>query len=308
MKRIYRGIVVCFLLLYGASLGATEKRFSLAIHGGFGSTKVGDLNSSLSSVGSKLDEMKETYPEQVTGEIGPIPTKFENWEAELRWAFWQRFSIGISLAGPTHHYGNSSYMISNSSGTASATVSYESEINISAPLKLNLYYSFPVHSRAHLIINGGIGRYQARIIRTEQAQEVFSDGSSYLGSMVINVRGKTIGYHCGLALEYRINERLTFMAESQWQFAKIKSLDGNLALSDYEYDASGNVISSGNDSWDGILYHYMGYDSYFGTLTEKLVISEFYPWDGIDFPSEERKAFLDLSGFTFKIGLKIGLF
>jgi len=308
MKRLYRGIIICFFILYCASASAAERRFSLVVSGGFGTTRVGDLNSTRSSIGSVVDELKADYPGLVSGEIRPVPTRYKNWEAEFRWAFWRSFSMGISLAGPTRYYGNSSYTISNSFGTESVTVSYESEIKVSAPIKLNLHYSLPVISKVNLTLSGGIGRYRARMTQIQGWQNLFEDDSSYLGFMSFDVRGSTIGYHCGLALEYKINDRLILLAESQWQFAKIRSLDGSNFLAGYEYDALGNLVWTSSESWDGSLYHYTGEDEVLGPRTEKLMVPEFYPWDGIDFPADERKATLDLGGFTFKIGLKIGLF
>ncbi len=300
-------IIASFLVIGAFGAGAAEKRFSLVVSGGFGSTRVGDLNSTLSAVGAVYDELKAAYPENITGGIRPIPTRFKNWEAEFRWAFWRRFSIGISLADSTRYHGVSSYTINYSSGTT-MTDQYESGIEVSAPIELNLHYSFPVFFGFKLVASGGIGRCRARMTQTQEWQWHDPDGSYDIASETFDVRGKTTGYHCGLALEYKINDRLVLLAESRWQFAKIRSLDGSTVLANCEYDALGNLISSDSVSWRGSLYHYIGTDDITGRRMERLVVSQWYPWDGIDFPTDERKSFLDLNAFTFKIGLKIGLF
>lgn len=310
MKRlcgILVGLVLCLLLGFIPAGNGADKKFSLVVSNGFGSTRVGDLNSTLSAVGSVYDELKAAYPENMTGGIRPIPTRFQNWEAEFRWAFWRRFSIGISVADPTRYYGVSSFTITYSSG-ASVTIPYESAIKVSAPIKLHLHYSLPVFFGFKLVASAGIGRYRARMTQTHEWQWHYADGSYDLELRSFDVRGKTTGYHCGLALEYKINDRLVLLAESQWQFAKIRSLDGSTVLASYEYDALGNLVSSGSDSWGGSLCHYIGEDDITGLLIEKLIVPQWYPWDGIDSPTDERKAFLDLHRFTFRIGLKIGLF
>jgi len=181
---------------------------------------------------------------------------------------------------------------------------------MAAPIKLNLYYSFPIHSKFNLVLNGGVGLYHARMSQSYDWQRRYSsDESGYgadvnvVGNYNFNVSGRTTGYHCGVGLEYKFNDRFSMMAEGQWRFAKIHSLEGTgNRTTRLSYVSGGDIISSTSDSQEGYLYHYI-YDLY---GYEELEVFE-NP-DDVSGISEVRKATLDLGGFTFKIGLKIGLF
>ena len=100
------------------------------------------------------------------------------------------------------------------------------------------------------------------------------------------------------------------MVAGNLRFAKIRTFDGHESILQDEFDGYGRILTEYNInvSWEGILYHYIG-DAYFiNARHEKITVSRLPPEAGIDSPSDVRKAFLDLGGFTFRIGLKIGLF
>jgi hypothetical protein len=320
MKRFYAvaATFVSFLLcgsVIALSAGDTKpakRAFSLVVREGFGSIRVGDLNTTLYSINhdETYEWVREYYPERCVGEILELPNHFKDWETELRWAP-GRFAIGIAVSAPTRFYGKSflTYTIIGTSGTQTETDTYESEIRASAPLKLNLYYSLPIMSKFNLVMNGGIGYYHARMTQNHVWQFRYPYNSASIGSTYIDVTGQTIGYHCGLALEYKISDRFSIMAESQWRMAKIRTLKGSSYTEQELYDSDHNLVDTINISVEGILYHYVGFDPWTGIPREKLKVSEIDPpWAGSDEPSDIRKAILDLSGFTFKIGLKIGLF
>lgn len=86
-------------------------------------------------------------------------------------------------------------------------------------------------------------------------------------------------------------------------------LKGNSLTETQVFDVAGNLTFINTSSTDGILYHYIGLDFSTGRMREKLVVENLDPpWYGIDLPTDIRRAFLDLGGFTLKIGLRIGLF
>ncbi len=316
MKRfrlIALGLVFCLLWCsIGAAGGATEKRFSIVVREGFGSIKVGDISTTLSSINSIYDSVREEYPERCVGEILPLPNGFKDWDAELQWKAWRGLSVGIAVSGPMRFYQKSflTYTIIQDRATQTENVTWESKVRVSAPIKFNLYYSLPIISNVNLLINGGIGYYHARIEQTEQWQFRYLLDNSALGQNYFNVTGRRIGYHCGLALEYKFNGRFSMTIESQWRFARIKSFKGSQLLTNESFDEYGNLILSESNTMEGILYHYMGDDLMVPNVRhEKLLLEDIAPpWYGVDNPSDIRKAFVDLSGFTFKIGLKIGLF
>lgn len=99
------------------------------------------------------------------------------------------------------------------------------------------------------------------------------------------------------------------ITEGQWRFVKINTLKGYRTRQTLSYDSDGSLVDSFNSSKSGILYHYIGLDFSTGEFREKLVVEDLEPpWGGVDLPTDIRNAFLDLGGFTFKIGLRVRLF
>lgn len=319
MKRVFAGIIICTLGQLCGWASATEDKpskrsFSLVVREGFGSIAVGDLNTTLYSLdhNAVYEMLRQYYPERCVGEILGVPTRFTNWEAELQWNFWRGFSVGVAVSGPMHFHQKSflTYTIIDYAGTQTMNDTWEPEISVSAPVKLSLYYSFPIFSKLNVIVNGGAGYYHARMAVSKLRQSRFPLDDSSLTSFDIDATGRHVGYHCGFALEYKFNERFSMIAESQWRFAKIKSLQGSEAVTGKAFDAEGNLILvTDNMTKYGFLYHLTGEDLYTGARIEQLAVEDFPPpWYGPDFPADIRHAFLDLSGFAFSIGFRIRLF
>ncbi len=312
MKRSYWSLSVCIVFLFIGSIctiSAAETRpakraFSLVVRGGAGSFAVGDLNTTLSSFDGFYWWLRAAASQDIIGEISELPDHFIDWEAELRWNVWKGLSIGIALSEPIRLHDRSSLSYLYDDATS---YSLQSEIRVAAPLKFNLYYSLPVFSRLNIIANGGIGIYHARMAQTYDWLRRYLDDTQNIGSNHFDVTGYRAGYHCGLGLEYKLNDRFSLMAEGQWRFAKIESLKGNSDLRDrLMYVQGENTISSTSDSQSGYLYHYLVAD-FAGFQQEELGVYA-DPSTIANGVTGLRKAFLDLSGFTFNIGLRIGLF
>lgn len=312
-NRLLISVICAFFILCG-SVSASDKKFSLVIREGFGTIKVGDVNTTLSSLNTAYDYVRETHPMGCVGDILPLANKFKDWEAEIRYNLWKGLHVGIAVSGATRHSGESAVTYTIFGGTAgdlqTDIETWKTDIRVSAPVKLNLYYSIPIVSKLDLVVNGGIGYYHARITQMNQWQFRFPADDSAVGYDSYDVSGKCLGYHGGLALEYKFNSRFSMSMESQWRATKIRTFKGSISTYADSYDSSGNYLNSVSASLDGILFHYMGdslripYQRH-----EKMIVENFDPpWYGIDIPSDIRHAFLDLGGFTFKIGLKIGLF
>jgi hypothetical protein len=315
MKRFHLSLLFCTILvlidpistLNAAEREPAKRAFSLVIRGGAGSFNVGDLNTTLSSIDTVFDAGRQAYPDYITGRFPEASGRFKDWEVEIQWTAWKGLSVGVALSGPVHlnSKGFISYLY-----TWTQAYSVESEVRMAAPIKFNLYYSFPFGSKFHLILNGGVGLYHGRMAQTYNSQRRYLDTSGYgadtdvIGNYHFDVSGHAAGFHCGVALEYEFNDRFSITAEGQWRFAKIKSLKGS---SEYATRTSnvygGDITSSDSDSQHGYLYHYI-VDLY--GWEELAVYSD--PSIAGDGVSGLRKAFLDLSGFTFRIGLRIGLF
>jgi len=312
MKRAC-GIVLCivlfmFCLMSSAIFAADEESdkhtLSLVIRGGAGSFGIGDLNTTLTSMDGYYDWLREVYPNDITGSFSEASGHFEDWEAEIQWVAWKGLSIGLALSGPVHI--NNKGSISFLYGWTSAE-SIESEVRTKAPIKFNLYYSLPVFSKVDLAISSGIGLYNARMLQNMHWLYRYLNDTDTIGSYVFNVTGKTMGYHCGVVLEYKFDDRFSMLAEAQLRFAKIKSLKGSGTYTEQRrYVAGHEIISEESDTQEGYLYHY--YEDMYGVYFME-ALQVFSDPSAIEaYVTELRKATLDLNGFTFKIGLKIGLF
>jgi hypothetical protein len=303
---------ICCLTANASGDSPAKHTFSLVIREGFGSIAVGDLNTTLNSLNYNpvYEYLREYYPEQCVGEIREVPNGFKDWEVEFQWAAWWGFSVGIAIAGPTRFHDKSSLTYSIAEGARQTTDdTFESDIRVSAPIRINLYRSFPIVPNIKVVINGGFGNYQTRMTHTRITNMHLPPAGQSLLTLHWEVSGRQVGTHCGFALEYKFNDRFSMIAESQWRFAKVNSLEGIINSTLETFDEYGNLGYSFEASDEGPLYHYYGEDDLLGVVIEKLLVTSLEPpWNGIDSPYDIRKAFLDLSGYTFKIGLRIKMF
>lgn len=317
MKRLVSITLVAFSLLAICAIGAdaADKKFSLVVREGFGSIAIGDLNNVLSSVNSDAvyTSLRESGSGLCVGEIREVPNHFKDWEVELRWMP-KYFGIGLAFASPTKYYSKShlDYTIGYSGVMETVGFTYESKISAYTPIKLSFCFSPPPISGARLVLNAGAGYYRAKMFYGTLDQYYYSS-SKYLLSYNDYVEGKQIGFHCGIGFEYKLSARFSILAEGQWRLAKITTLTGYGDVWEKYYDADGNLLIDNSATTEStrILYHYIGTDSATGTRHEKMIMiasSAEPPFVTLDDGSDFRKATLDLSGFTFKIGLKIGVF
>lgn len=313
LMRFRLGLIFVLALLLCGSLSSAQIRFSLLFNEGFGSIKMGDINTTLVSLNSAYDGLRNTEPGAVAGEYLPLPTRFKDWQVELRWNVWKGLSIGIAVSGPLHFSGISVLthtMFGYQSGfpqTMNNTLA--SDIHVSAPITLNLDYTIPIMSRINVMAHGGIGYYRARIERTWSFVFRNPDESSDIGEHYLNATGKQIGYHGGIALEYILHKRVSLIFAGDWRVAKIESFEGSELHHLDTFDGHGILQDTLDLTSDGFLYHLIGDAPYISDVRhEKLILSRSFPDFGVDNPFGQRKAFLDLGGFTFRIGVKIGLF
>ncbi|MBC7361072.1 MAG: hypothetical protein H5U06_02125 [Candidatus Aminicenantes bacterium] len=306
-------IIILFLCLPLAGENEKSSRthsFNLVIREGFGSIAVGDLNTTLKSINSIYDGVRSYHPERCVGEIKEIPNNYVDWEVELQWTIGSGFIIGVAVSGPTRLHDRSflTYTIVNYAGTQTENNTYDSEIKISPPIKLNVYRSFSIFPKVNLSINGGLGYYQARLIQSFTWVVRLPLDAHVIEITDFDVSGSRIGVHCGAQLEYKFNDRFSMLAEGQFNFSRVKHFSGTSCMTFQIFDEQGNFVNSWSLPTEGILYHYIGDDFSVGKRREKLIVSESPPELGYDLPSDVREAFLDLRGFALRIGLKIRLF
>lgn len=309
MKKHFRNAVISVLfLLCGTALaedGLPKARaFSLVVRGGFGLIAVGDLNATLSTFNSMFDYIRGIIPESVSGKIRNVPPSSLDGEIELQRAI-GRFSVGIAVSAPARHHRKSNlvYVIDDYAGIQINDYTFDADVRTSAPVKLNLYY-YPRLSPAHsLLINGGFGYYHARLTYDKLMLVQTTTGGTFDEGRLMNGSGNSLGFHLGVGLEYRLNHRFSLLFDSHWRLCRIGNLQGDVLATAY---ADGVELYRISD--EGYLYHENVMDFTTGLNYERLIVSDTPPEGGIGFPTDIRKAFIDLSGVTFRIGLRIKLF
>jgi hypothetical protein len=313
-KKLHKAVsfIISLLVLLISSGHSAQTRFSLVVREGFGSMKVGDLNTTLGSYNRNpaLEVTRKAYPDRCIGDFLPLASHFAQWEVEIQGDVWGGFSLGVSVSEKVHLDGRSSllYTIVDFGGTQTMNQTLTSDIYVSPPLHLSLLYSHRLIGGFHLFANVGLDLYRARMTQGQDWYSRYPSSAIQVMENSWDVKGRCHGYHYGLGLEYQINRRMSLMAESQWRHARVSALSGVEQWNVREYDPEGTLVNMDTHSKQGPLFHYFGEDLDYGGGHEKLIVNEDFWQLGADSPYDIRKAFLDLGGLSFKIGLKIRLF
>jgi len=302
--------LILFIFSYASLTGITQaeersnfiQRFSIKISSGLSYLTVGDINTFLESENQRHIDRAQYFNGLKKGELKKVRFGFDS-EIELTFDITSRLRIGL---GSGFIYGgreSSSGFEVEESESFYVDFTYAPEIDVSAiPLKLGVYYTFPFKSEMKLYINGGIGYYFARTYFYRKQKEVFiKDGSiigDYRGIVDWDLSSKGIGFHGGVGFEYSFTKNFSLFTEVQGRYAQIKKLERDNIYESSEYYGP----------------HYCGTMYYFEEKRD-IFIDKYYSSLGIsrEKPDEPeyrnvREARLDLSGFCFKVGIKIRLF
>lgn len=309
MKRLFlRLFIALMILLCGTALAEDElpkaRAFNLVLRGGLEWIAIGDLNTTLGSFNAMYDFVRESDPDCCRGKIRKVPPICLNGEVELLFSL-SRFSLGIAMSAPIrqHRMSQLTYIIDDYAGVQTNDYAFDPEVHLSASTKLSLYYSPRLSPALGLLISGGLGFYNARLRYDQQMQVLTVAGDILDRGTLINCSGNSLGYHLGVGLEHRLTHRLSFLIDSQWRLCRIRSLQGDMLVTAY---ADG--IELYRISEEGYLYHLIEEDFDTGLRRERLGVAAALPEGGIGFPANIRWAFLDLSGVTFRVGLRVSLF
>jgi len=280
-------------------------RFSLKITAGFGSNlPIGDLNDYLESFNNNdvFDAHRQANTGLVIGEIKSLGTRDFHAEVEVRFDLTPRISLGFALSPPIHEHNESTltYTIRGSAGNQVTTWTFEPEIKVSPPMKLSAYFALPLSARLQCLLGGGMGFYPSKISIVQRVHESYPVGSDSWGIAFQDARQNFgLGFHGNIALEYSLAKRVALVGEIQGRFVEIRNLRGTLKLTD-----------NAGDHYEkpGTLYYCTIYDPVIGTRHVYVGIMEKPPEIGIGEIKDMRKASLNLSGYSIKIGINMRLF
>lgn len=223
----------------------------------------------LSSAGYTLDKRTESFHTglDISGDV----------------IFYIKPRLGIGLgAGFIRATGTNLLIVSGKDLIEEQKIGITPKISV-VPIRLGLFFTLPIHRLFSISFNGGTALYLAEY--TYSLATVWDD-MNIIGQ---NANAKGLGFHGGIGLEVKLNQRASFIIEGQGRYAKISNFKGEEI--EREKVAPNNVYSVEN----GMLYY---------------LEDEKYPYLAIrkEEPSgfkTIRKATFDLSGFSLQAGLII---
>lgn len=303
-------LLLIFLLSLIQSVYAEEKRpfkpkLSIKLTEGWGSNvPIGDVNDYLKSFNNnEVFEIHRKYETgQVVGEIKTLDDRVSHWEAELKFDLTPRISFGIATSAPfqAHNQSSVTYTILGYAGPQIMTWTFKPGIKVSYPISLSAYYTLPIILRLRISVGGGVGIYTARISQLLRFDIITPIGKPDWYSWDQEAkRNFALGFHGNIVLEYFLSDRLALVAEFQNRHIKISSFKGTVKHENFYGDKSEER---------GTLYYFTMWNYHIGARHSTLEIWPETPEDPFRWIDDVRKAVLDLSGHSFRVGIRIRLF
>jgi len=273
-----------------------KSRFSIKLSGGLSYITGGDINRHLKTYDNYLSEM--TYYE---GGETKIIHYGSDLEGEIRWEISSKFALS---AGIGYIYGeNKSYF--EFWGPFPFHIHWEHrqhyiilpKIRV-IPLKLGIYFTLPLLSRINLFFDIGMDYYlsKASLYKDHGSSGFAGYDIIYTKEEKYDLSANGFGFYSGIGLEYNIANNLALLLEVQGRYARL-NLKGKKISSVWELpwvEEGGKLYIGERDLLDE------GY----GEHCPDLVISQSAPSGNVNV----RKAILDLSGLSLRVGIRIKLF
>jgi len=308
-KKLFYLSFSVFFTIFLASGFAEESngfkpRISLKLTGGGSYFAIGDINDSLLSIDRVL--ASGAYRAYSTDNI----IKLNNWistrEAEVRFDITARFSLGIAVSNAFHLNKESTVPLFSYPGSPSiGSFSSTPDVQMRVPIKFSVYYSLPLRLRLSILISVGVGYYSGKMAESLDYEISDEMGPAWYISEWETEWKSSFGFHGGLGAEYHLSKRLSLVIEAQYRIAKIRNFEATMSADSNLWDHIRNYDP------EGILYLWgWGEDGPMGLGYRELIV-----WSGTP-PSYKvmfggaalRKAILDLSGMSLRLGISVKLF
>jgi len=290
-----------------AQEGEHYPKFSLRLSGQAEMVALGDINTALRSFNRNpaFEYIRHNNPSwgAVEGNIDSLGTFFPGWEVELRMDLSRRIGLGVSAAGGLRAENESALTLLNILDvTWTYEYAYKPTVWIRPQVRLSLYYFPWRRGRVSSFIGAGIGYYRGGLSEQRNFMTIngYSGDVSWVKRYWETETRSTLGFHLGGGLEWHLSRPVSLIAEIQYRYARIGPLKG------LEQTETGEPSFR---EMRGYLYFFTREDLYaFGQRHADLEVWDVPPDYSVDFIMDIRKARLDLSGVSLKLGIKIGLF
>lgn len=293
----------CSGTIRGQDAANSRELLSFKLSAGIGYAAIGDIDRHIKAFDEYMAESLAFYDGGRMRGIGHIVPDFE---AELRIRIKSHFAFALG----TGYFSGSRKDDFQTAGrfplfmfdASDALYEFVLEPQIRAfPLELGLYYSRSLAPRIDLVVSGGPGLYFSRIslIKRNDIQYLNENTIPEMPYVIsqYDVRGTSLGFHGGAGLEYRLTRAVFLVVGVQGRYASVRKLSGTREYGFFNYLSAGP--QGGTEK--GTLYvgtRDMTAEGYGENCPDLLVT-----------PSQAMKrATLDLSGISLRVGVRIKLF
>lgn len=287
---------------------------SFKLTGGWGSAlPKDDINLQMESVNgnARFEYWRRIDPSRVVGEIKTLDNHLPEWEVELRTTFGPHISLGFATSIPHKKTIESSLryiMVPGEEGQI-IDMTYRPTIKVWHPIKFRVYYSPFRESKINISINGGIGIYPAEIEEYSVYGVTIPSGAYGITERYTHAAARfPLGFHGGFYLEYCLSRNLALVMETEWRLVKLSDFKGRTQFFVNEWTTEGELFNSDYWEHEGTLYYFTLEDLNLGSRYADLEVWDKIPDASSHFLRDIRKAGLDLSRFSIRIGFKIRLF
>ena len=276
MKKRSSILIICLSLILILPGLSQAERIGIKLSGGTSYLVVGDPNASLKGLADFLKDWASGGGRTIEGDIKPIHFGLDL-EGDAIFYLTPRFGISF---GSGYIYGEKGV---DENEIAFMGQTFSDGMKVSAiPVRLGVYYYLPLSSRIRFFLNGGVGYYFAKWSETYRNEIP-------VGVIARDQKAKAngVGFHGGVGFEFNLMSHIAFIFEGEGRYVKIGGFEG-------EKDPGVEK---------GTLYYFENQIFAGGDWYPTIDIREQEPV-GI-FVRNIREAKVDLSGFTFRAGIKI---
>jgi len=309
-------LLLCHLYLINALYAFERKEkypeyyFSFSYY--TGNIGVGDINSCLNSFNNNdlFKYIRENNPSwgEIEGEIQPLLGRYKALGLGLYIDLNPKLSLAVSTCTPIRQNNSSSltYYYHGSVGTQVMTYYFEPSYKLLFPIEFVFYYNLARIDKLKLAIGVGSGLYYAKLSRI-YIREIIPP----LGGLIratINFDTKRLPLpdlvgNLNILTEYYIGRGIYLNGEISLRSGKISNFKGSGSLL---HEINSEIWA--NDKWKGTLYFFSMEDPEIGVRYNNMEVWSYIPDASIYFLENIRRASLNLTGLSLKIGLKIKLF
>ena len=292
---------LALLVLGRPAFGEQAKKFKPGFHlkvaGGVFNAAIGDMNTHLRSMNEYL---RAYYQEEASGETKALSRWANEWQLEALWDISPKFRWGLAVVPFTRFKNESTFFGADvREYRIDHEISFKPEIKLTVPAMLSVYYSVYSSSRLNFFVHTGIGLYLATMKEEYNRNYIYPRGDVYYNRRFWSVESKAnFGFHGGISLEYGLGRNMAFVCELQGRYVRVKDLRGQV-----EYTTN---FGSGRPIGEGGVLHFFGSSASYFDLDIPLPFHLGIPNEDDEYV--ERKAILNLNGFSLRFGLRVRIF